>query len=90
VSYVVDPGNPYPARFTGHVRVTLRSGEVREASQDFFRGGKDAPMSTDALEAKFRANCAYGGWTDETTHAALAVLRDLGSASTIDLRALRA
>ena len=39
------PDNPYPRQFTGHVRVTLKSGEVREASQDHFRGGRDEPMS---------------------------------------------
>src|SRR5437764_5732429 len=27
IRYVVDPGNPYPHQFTGHVRVTLQSGE---------------------------------------------------------------
>ena len=52
-------------KFTGHVRVTLASGEVREASQDHFRGGRDEPMSAKALEAKFIANCIYGGWDTE-------------------------
>ena len=27
VRYVIDPDNPYPRQFTGHVRVTLRSGD---------------------------------------------------------------
>jgi 2-methylcitrate dehydratase PrpD len=89
VSYEIDPDNPYPARFTGHVRATLGNGEVREASQDFFRGGKDAPMSAEALEAKFRANCAYGGWTGDQTDAALTQLRGVAGAAMIDLRALR-
>ena len=31
VRYVIDPDNPYPRQFTGHVRVTLHDGEVREA-----------------------------------------------------------
>src|SRR4029453_10413196 len=61
VTYVVDPENPYPHRFTGHLRVTLRSGEVREASQGHFRGGREEPMSAEALESKFIANCRYGG-----------------------------
>ena len=26
VSYVIDPGNPYPANFTGHIRATLSNG----------------------------------------------------------------
>ena len=62
VHYVVDPDNPYPRQFTGHVRVTLKSGEVREASQGHFHGGREEPMSPEALEAKFTANCIYGGW----------------------------
>src|SRR5262249_28085797 len=62
VGYVTDPANPYPDRFTGHLRVTLKSGQVREANQGHFRGGREEPMSAAALEAKFVANCAYGGW----------------------------
>ncbi len=52
VRYVVDPDNPYPRQFTGHVRVTLRNGEVREASQDHFRGGRDEPMSADGARGE--------------------------------------
>jgi 2-methylcitrate dehydratase PrpD len=89
VSYVVDPDNPYPGRFTGHVRVTLKSGAVREASQDHFRGGRDEPMSPEALEAKFLANCKYGGWDSGRTASALAVLRGLAHAPRVDLTALR-
>src|SRR5438552_5306638 len=85
VRYVVDPDNPYPRRFTGHVRVTLKSGEVREASQGHFRGGCDEPMSAEALELKFTANCAYGGWRDDRALAALALLRGLREASSVDL-----
>jgi len=90
VRYVVDPDNPYPRQFTGHLRVTLRSGEVREASQGHFRGGREEPMSADALEAKFAANCIYGGWDDDRARRALAVLRALRAAPRVDLTALRA
>ena len=89
VSYVVDPDNPYPERFTGHVRVTLASGEVRETVQDHFRGGRDDPMSTGDLEAKFMANCAYGGWNETRARSALAALRRLRTAPTVNLDALR-
>ena len=89
VRYVVDPDNPYPRQFTGHVRVTLKSGEVREASQDHFRGGRDEPMSADALEAKFVANCIYGGWDASRARDALSVLRALRAAQHVDLSALR-
>ena len=89
VRYVIDPANPYPQRFTGHVRATLRDGSVREASQDHFRGGRDAPMSVSELEQKFFANCAHGGWSAAQAKEALAVLRGLRSVSRIDLARLR-
>jgi 2-methylcitrate dehydratase PrpD len=89
VRYVVDPDNPYPRQFTGHLRVTLESGEVREASQGHFRGGRDEPMSAAALESKFIANCLHGGWDAERAHRALAVLRALRGAPRVDLAALR-
>jgi len=89
VRYIVDPDNPYPRQFTGHVRVTLRTGEVREASQGHFRGGRDEPMSAEALEAKFVANCKYGGWSEDRARSSLAVLRTLRRAPRVDLAALR-
>ena len=89
VRYVIDPDNPYPRQFTGHLRVTLRSGDVREASQGHFRGGRDEPMSPAALEAKFLANCAYGGWDELRARRALDVLRGLRAAPRVALDALR-
>jgi len=89
VRYVVDPDNPYPRQFTGHLRVTLKSGEVREASQGHFRGGREAPMAAEALESKFIANCAYGGWSPDRARDGLAVLRALRAAPVVDLAALR-
>ena len=90
VRYVVDPDNPYPKKFIGHVRVTLRDGTVREARQAYFRGGKDKPLARTDLEAKFRANCVYGGWTPDQASAALALLRSAPAAGRVDLTSLRA
>ena len=89
VRYVIDPDNPYPRRFTGHLRVTLHNGEVREASQGHFRGGRDEPMSPATLESKFVANCAYGGWDEQRARRALDVLRGLRAAPRVALDALR-
>jgi 2-methylcitrate dehydratase PrpD len=61
VHYVVDPANPYPKQFTGHLRVTLDDGSVHEHRQGFFQGGVDHPLSDADLRHKFFANCAYGG-----------------------------
>jgi 2-methylcitrate dehydratase PrpD len=89
VRYAVDPDNPYPKQFTGHVRVTQRDGTVREARQRHFRGGVEEPMSLSDIEAKFRANCAYGGWTREQVERAMRELRVTPSATAVGLSALR-
>jgi len=89
VRYVVDPDNPYPKQFTGHLRVTLKNGDVHEASQGHFRGGREEPMSAQALEAKFAANCIYGGWDKARAQRALKALRALPAAPRIDLHELR-
>ena len=61
VTYEVDPADPYPARFTGHIKITLRNGEIREARQDHMRGGVDAPLGRGDVNRKFLANARYGG-----------------------------
>ncbi len=62
VRYEIDPDNPYPDEFTGHVRVRLSDGTFVEERQAHFRGGAREPLSRAELEDKFRLNCAYGGW----------------------------
>ncbi len=64
VRYVVDPNNPYPKAFTGHIRMTLKDGRVFEERQPHIRGGVHEPLSREDLERKFRGNVAYGGWSD--------------------------
>ena len=89
IRYVIDPDNPYPRQFTGHMRVTLANGEVREATQDHFRGGREEPLSAEALEAKFVANVRYGGWTADRAALALATLRGLRAVPRVRLELLR-
>jgi 2-methylcitrate dehydratase PrpD len=62
VRYAVDPANPYPDAYTGHVRMTLRDGRVFEERQPHIRGGVHEPLSRADIERKFRGNAAYGGW----------------------------
>jgi 2-methylcitrate dehydratase PrpD len=69
VHYRIDPSNPYPERFTGHLRVRLKDGRVIEERQDYFRGGVDHPLSDSAIAHKFAANCAYGGMTRDEFEA---------------------
>ena len=89
IHYVIDPDNPYPRQFTGHLRVTLRNGEVREARQGHFRGGVDEPLSFDDLVKKFRANCTYGGLNASQTEEMLRQLTQLLRVPRIDLQTLR-
>jgi 2-methylcitrate dehydratase PrpD len=62
VRYRIDPQNPYPARYTGHVKMTLKDGRVFEERQPHIRGGVHEPLSRADIEHKFRGNAAYGGW----------------------------
>jgi 2-methylcitrate dehydratase PrpD len=63
VSYVVDPSNPYPKQFTGHLKVTLHDGTVHEHRQGYFKGGVEHPLTDADLQHKFHSNCAHGGLT---------------------------
>jgi len=65
VRYEVDPDNPYPDAFTGHVKVKLRNGQILEERQPHIRGGTHEPLSRADVEEKFRLNCTYGGWPAE-------------------------
>jgi 2-methylcitrate dehydratase PrpD len=62
VRYEIDPDNPYPNGFTGHVKVKLKNGKTLEERQPHIRGGTHEPLSRADVEEKFRLNCAYGGW----------------------------
>ncbi len=88
VSYVIDPDNPYPRSFTGHVRAVLRDGTVLEERQPFFRGGAHDPLTRADIEAKFRLNARHGGWDDRRSKAVLAYATRLFE-SRIDLKELR-
>jgi 2-methylcitrate dehydratase PrpD len=88
VRYRIDPQNPYPRAFTGHIRATLADGRVIEERQPHLRGGHREPLSRTAIEAKFARNCRHGGWTDARTDRALELARTLFWGP-IDLRPLR-
>ncbi len=62
VRYVVDPNNPYPKAYTGHVKMTLADGRVFEERQPHIRGGVHEPLAREEIERKFRSNARYGGW----------------------------
>ena len=88
VRYVLDPANPYPKEFTGHVRVRLRDGRELEERQPHLRGGAHEPLSRNDIEEKFVLNARHGGWDAARTRAALARMRALFDGK-IDLSPLR-
>ena len=56
VRYRIDPDNPYPNNFTGHIRATLRDGRVVEERQPHMRGGAHEPLTRKDIEEKFLLN----------------------------------
>src|SRR6202790_320176 len=77
VRYAIDPKNPYPKNFTGHIRATLRDGSVAEGRQPYMRGGAQEPLSRADVEEKFLLNARHGGWNDARAAAALKLIGTL-------------
>jgi 2-methylcitrate dehydratase PrpD len=88
VRYEIDPNNPYPDNYTGHISATLRDGSVVEERQPHMRGGAHEPLTRADIEAKFLLNARHGGWSDERAGAALKLVGKLYDGP-IDLAALR-
>jgi 2-methylcitrate dehydratase PrpD len=88
VRYVIDPANPYPNNFTGHIRALLNDGRVVEERQPHFRGGAHEPLTRADLEEKFALNVRHGGWDKARTASALKQLAGLYNGR-IDLAPLR-
>ena len=88
VRYVVDPDNPYPNNFTGHIRAVLRDGSVIEERQPHMRGGAHEPLTRRDIEDKFVLNTRHGGWPEARIAPALARAKMLYDGP-LDLRALR-
>jgi 2-methylcitrate dehydratase PrpD len=88
VRYVIDPDNPYPNGFTGHIRCVLNDGGVIEERQPHFRGGANEPLTRADIEEKFALNARHGGWDDRRSAAALKLLAKLYDGK-IDLAPLR-
>jgi 2-methylcitrate dehydratase PrpD len=87
VRYRIDPHNPYPRNFTGHIRAALRDGSVVEEHQPHMRGGAHEPLTRADIEAKFALNARHGGLDSGQAQAALKVAAGLFDGR-IDLTAL--
>jgi 2-methylcitrate dehydratase PrpD len=89
VRYEVDPDNPYPNEYTGHVRVKMKNGSVVEERQPHLRGGAHEPLSRADVEDKFRHNCAHGGWSASQADKFLEWAQRAFDAPAIDLSGFR-
>jgi len=88
VKFVVDPQNPYPNNYTGHIRATLTDGSVVEERQPHLRGGAQEPLTRQDVADKFALNAEHGGWTKAQSDATLKLLAKLYDGR-IDLSSLR-
>jgi 2-methylcitrate dehydratase PrpD len=88
VRYRIDPQNPYPKNFTGHIRASLRDGSVVEERQPHMRGGAREPLARADIEEKFLLNARHGGWSNERAAAALKLIAGLFD-GTVELKGLR-
>lgn len=90
VSYQIDPDDPYPRNYTGHLKAVLRDGTVREFRQPHMRGGAHEPLPNDELIAKFVANLRFGRFSDEKIAGLRAALGEIADGGSVDLQAARA
>src|SRR3954447_2686041 len=88
VRYQIDPANPYPRNFTGHIRAVLADGRAIEERQPHMRGGAHEPLTRQDIDEKFVLNARHGGWSAERAMQVLALLGTFYD-HPIDLRALR-
>ena len=89
IRYRIDPNNPYPRAFTGHISALLGDGSSIQERQPHMRGGAHEPLSLPEIEHKFEANASHGGWSRSQAEAALELARRLWDAPRIELAALR-
>lgn len=77
ISFVIDPKNPYPHNYTGHLRASLNDGRVIEERQPHLRGGAHEPLTRQDIEDKFALNARHGGWPPARAQTALQLMHKL-------------
>jgi len=77
IRYQIDPHNPYPKNFTGHIRARLRDSTAVEERQPYLRGGAQEPLTRADIEEKFLLNAKHGGFGEARANAALRLLDKL-------------
>ena len=89
VSYVVDPNNPYPKAFTGHIRAKLKDGSVKEIRRANMRGGAHDPLAPAEIVAKMRDNARFGGWDEARTQRFIEAIDTIVAGGPVDLAGAR-
>jgi 2-methylcitrate dehydratase PrpD len=89
VSYVINPDDPYPRNFTGHVRATLKDGSVREIRRAHMRGGQHEPLTDQDIRDKFLDNARFGGWSEDKAKAVAAAIDRIVAGGAVELEAAR-
>src|SRR5260221_2670843 len=88
VKFVIDPDNPYPNNYTGHISATMKDGSVIEERQPYLRGGAQQPLTRRDVTDKFVLNAQHGGWNKAKCDGALKLVAGLYR-DKIDLSSLR-
>jgi len=88
VNFVVDPDNPYPNNYTGHIRAALTNGTIVEERQPYLRGGAQEPLTKQDVTDKFALNAQHGGWSSARSEAALKLMARFYDGR-VDLSSLR-
>src|ERR1700709_909717 len=77
VKFVIDPDNPYPNNYTGHIHATLNDGSVVEERQPYLRRGAGGALTRQDVTDKFALNAQHGGWSRAQSDAALKLMAGL-------------
>jgi len=88
VKFAIDPDNPYPNSYTGHIKATMKDGRVIEERQPHLRGGAQEPLTRQDVTDKFALNAEHGGWSRAQSEAALKLMAGLYNGR-IDLSSFR-
>jgi 2-methylcitrate dehydratase PrpD len=89
VSYVINPSDPYPRQFTGHIKAILKDGSVREVRRANMRGGAHDPLSESDIRAKFRDNARFGGWSAQRMDEVAAAIDRIMAGGKVELHQAR-
>ena len=65
IEYEIDPNDEYPKNYTGRLTLETVDGQIIEANQPCFRGGKKQPLTKKDFDTKFEKNLKYAKLNDQ-------------------------